>query len=242
MSGMFSTEPSPGEIQFRLGAIPVRIQPWFWLTSFLLAGSFFETEPRPWPAVMFVAVCLVSIIWHELGHAWAMRFFGARYVEIVLMGLGGLAFSHSRQPYSWQRILVALAGPANQLLIWGILMGLLATGILAIPPDNQLARILIFQILIVNLYWPLFNLLPIYPLDGGRVVRESAMAFMGTRGLRVSLWISALMCGGMIAWIVAAGGSMFNATIFGLMLAQNIQEIQFLGDQARYHDPTNWRS
>jgi Zn-dependent protease len=94
----------------------------------------------------------------------------------------------------------------------------------------------------VNLYWPLFNLLPIFPLDGGRVVRESAMALLGNRGMRASLWVSIVICGGMIAWIVAAGGSMFNAMIFGMMLANNIQEIQFLRDQDRYRDPSDWRS
>jgi Zn-dependent protease len=135
-----------------------------------------------------------------------------------------------------------LAGPANQLLIWGILFGLLKLKLISIPPDNQIFYILIIQILMVNLYWPLFNLLPIFPLDGGRVVRESAMALLGNRGMRASLWVSIVICGGMIAWIVAAGGSMFNAMIFGMMLANNIQEIQFLRDQDRYRDPSDWRS
>jgi len=242
MSGMFSTEPSPGEIQFRLGSIQVRIQPWFWLTSFLLAGPWFDQDPRPWPVVTFVGVCFASIIWHELGHAWAMRYFGARHVEIILNGLGGLATSQSRQSHTWQRIVVALAGPANQLLIWGILIGFLKMNVISIPPEGLVVRILIFQILMVNLYWPLFNLLPIFPLDGGRVVRESAVALFGNRGLRFSLWVSILICGGMIAWIVTAGGSMFNAMIFGMMLANNIQEIQFLRDQDRYRDPSDWRS
>ncbi len=242
MSGMFSSDPTPGEIQFRLGSIPVRIQPWFWLTAFLLAGPWFDQEPRPWPVVTFVAVCFASIVWHELGHALTMRYFGARYVEIMLTGLGGLATSQSRQSHTWQRIVVALAGPANQLLIWGILFGLLKLKLVSIPPNNQIIYILIIQILMVNLYWPLFNLLPIFPLDGGRVVRESAMALLGNRGMRASLWVSIVICGGMIAWIVAAGGSMFNAMIFGMMLANNIQEIQFLRDQDRYRDPSDWRS
>jgi hypothetical protein len=137
---------------------------------------------------------------------------------------------------------VALAGPANQLLIWGILFGLIKLKLISISPDNQIFYILIIQILMVNLYWPLFNLLPIFPLDGGRVVRESAMALLGNRGMRASLWVSIVICGGMIAWIVAAGGSMFNAMIFGMMLANNIQEIQFLRDQDRYRDPSDWRS
>lgn len=98
MSGMFSSDPTPGEIQFRLGSIPVRIQPWFWLTSFLLAGPWFDQEPRPWPVVTFVAVCFASIVWHELGHAWTMRYFGARYVEIMLTGLGALLRANLDSP------------------------------------------------------------------------------------------------------------------------------------------------
>lgn len=244
MSGMFSSQPgSPGELGFRLGPIPIRIQPWFWLTAFVLAGPWFNVDPRPWPVALFVLACLVSILWHELGHAWAMRWFGARYVEIVLTGFGGYAFTQSRPAHAWQRILIALAGPANQLAAWGIVFSLTQTGgNRSFLESYGLLDLFIDQILLINLFWPLLNLMPIFPLDGGRVARELGTSLLGAKGLRFSLYLSITLCAAMILWIVSAGGSMFNAMLFGMLLAQNIQELQALNEYQKFDDPGAWRS
>ncbi|NBU73215.1 MAG: hypothetical protein EBS53_17555, partial [Bacteroidetes bacterium] len=163
----------PGELGFRLGAIPIRIQPLFWLTTFVLAGPYFNLDPRPWPVVLFVMACLISIVWHELGHAWAMKLFGARYVEIVLTGFGGYASTQARASRSWQRILIALAGPGNQLVAWGLLLTTINIDALNSALESSgLANLFVSQLLMINLVWPLLNLMPIFPLDGGRVARE----------------------------------------------------------------------
>jgi Zn-dependent protease len=244
MSSLFNSPPGgPGELEFRLGAIPVRIQPWFWLTSFVLAGPWFNTDPRPWPVVMFVMACLVSILWHELGHAWAMQCFGARHVEIVLTGFGGYASTHSRAPRAWQRIAIALAGPANQLAAWAVMFLAVRSGIAdSLLESSILADLLLAQLMMINLLWPLVNLMPIFPLDGGRVTRELGVALLGTRGLKASLLLSIGLCGLFILWVVSSGGSMFNALLFGLLLAQNLQELQLINESQRYHDRGDWRS
>lgn len=244
MSSMFSNQPGgPGELGFRLGPIPIRIQPLFWLTAFVLAGPYFDMDPRPWPVILFVLACLVSIVWHELGHAWAMRWFGARYVEIVLTGFGGYAATQSRASRSWQRILIALAGPGNQLAVWALLNATTDSGhhYSDLKPAS-LASIFVRQLLMINLIWPLLNLMPIFPLDGGRVVRELGTNFLGAKGLKLSLYLSITICSTMIIWIVWAGGSIFNALLFGMLMAQNIQELQMLNDFHPHDDPGAWRS
>lgn len=244
MSAMFSKQPGgPGDLEFRLGPIPIRIQPLFWLTTFVLAGPYFNIDPRPWPVILFVVACFISIVWHELGHAWAMRLFGARYVEIVLTGFGGYASTQSRASQSWQRILIALAGPGNQLAAWGFLLTIINSGALgSVLESSGLASILVSQLLMINLVWPLLNLMPIFPLDGGRVARELGTALVGAKGLKLSLYLSITICATMIFWIVSAGGSMFNALLFGMLLAQNIQELQAVNDFHRFDDPGAWRS
>ena len=244
MSAMFSNQPgSPGELNFRLGSMPVRIQPWFWLTSFVLAGPWFSDEPRPWPMILFVVACTVSILWHELGHAWTMRWFGARYVEIVLTGFGGYAFTHSRASRPWQRILIALAGPCNQLAAWSLLLAAIHLGPLnSMLNSSELANQFVNQLLLINLAWPLLNLIPIFPLDGGRVCRELGTSLLGAKGLKLSLYLSGLICSAMIIWIVSVGGSLFNALLFGMLLAQNIQELQALNEFQHFDDSSAWRS
>lgn len=244
MSSVFSSPPGgPGELAFRLGAIPIRIQPWFWLTAFVLANPWFEEEPRPWPVLLFILSCLISIIWHELGHAWAMGWFGARHVEIALTGFGGYASTHARARFAWQRIVIALAGPANQLALLAMVLALVKAGFMeAGMAETPLLDVFVSQMAKINLLWPLLNLIPIFPLDGGCVVRELGTSLLGNRGLKSSLYLSITICACMFLWIVSAGGSLFNAMLFGLLLAQNIQELNALNDNHRFDDPGSWRS
>ena len=66
-------EPTRGEIHFRLFDIPVRVHPYFWLTTLFMGLS-----PDVGTLLIWVGVVFVSILWHELGHVFAYRFFGIR--------------------------------------------------------------------------------------------------------------------------------------------------------------------
>jgi stage IV sporulation protein FB len=100
--------------QFRVAGIPVRVHPFFWLASLIL--GFGSGDPEA--IVVWIVAVFVSILLHELGHAWAMRQFGSS-AHIVLYHFGGLAVEESAQ-YEWmptnerttrESIIVALAGP-----------------------------------------------------------------------------------------------------------------------------------
>src|SRR5439155_11280396 len=127
---------------------------------------------------------------HEFGHIWAGKAFGSDGV-IVLYGLGGLAIGSNEERYRWQRIVVSLAGPGIQLVLYGAIwiaqnrMGKAAWN------DMPLALQIGLEMLIfINLYWALFNLVPVWPLDGGMVTRELCTGASPRNGLQISLRIS----------------------------------------------------
>ena len=79
--------PSPGDLHFRLFGFPIRITPWFWIGAVLLGIG---GDSAPEAVLTWVVVVLISILVHELGHAFAIRYFGES-ARITLYHLGGLA-------------------------------------------------------------------------------------------------------------------------------------------------------
>ncbi len=178
----------PVDWNFRLLGFPVRVSLFFWLMAVMLGPR----EPRG--AVLWVVCMFVSILIHEFGHGLAARWFGFRS-KIMLYELGGLCVSESEEQSSNQRILILLAGPGAQFLLLGlvVLCGWLFLG-LSLTENWTIAKVFLglpigvhetisnngsvealelygylFQI---NLFWPLLNLLPIWPLDGGQIACE----------------------------------------------------------------------
>jgi len=197
------------DLNFRLGDIPVRVHPFFWLSAVLLAYSDLRTRQGAdilTFLLVWTAILLVSILVHELGHILMGRYFGNRG-HIILTGFCGLAVGSSNLPDRWQRILVFLAGPAAGFLLaaaavvgfWlynaPVTLFLLGRMIgLTIRPEGpsppELALFAMSTVLYINIFWGLVNLLPIWPLDGGQVCREVCQRHRGRDGTRVALIIS----------------------------------------------------
>ena len=118
------------------------------------------------------------VVLHELGHASMALLFGVRTREIVLLPIGGLA-RLERMPVGVAELLIALAGPAVNLAL-GLLFSILA--LLLVPPQPWSSPSLGLQLMIwlvfANFSLALFNLLPAFPLDGGRVLRGLLAFFM----------------------------------------------------------------
>jgi Zn-dependent protease len=174
---------------------PVRVHPMFWLLTVLLGWPYMADFGIGYLAI-WVVVVFVSILLHEFGHVLTGRLFGADS-RVVLYTFGGLAIGSLDLRRRWQRILVSLAGPGAQLLLaaavwWGFLP-------LVRPPQHAAWKGPVVEtiqmVLEVNIYWPLLNLLPIWPLDGGKVVRELCEAAFGRIGVSVSLGISLFVAG-----------------------------------------------
>ena len=134
---------------------------------------FFSTSTYgPVLAVAFVIGLYASIVAHEYGHALTARRFGIQTIAITLHFFGGVAKITSEPRTPKQELLIAIAGPAVSLalaalaaLAFGVLVVLQPAGV-----SGAVAGFLV-HLALMNLILGVFNLLPGYPMDGGRVLR-----------------------------------------------------------------------
>lgn len=234
------------DLRFTLAGIPVRVHPLFWLVAMFLGASGDLLQLPIWIFVVFV-----SILFHELGHALAFRFYGQRS-QIVLHFAGGLTIpesppwgvvGYSRAPSQTQEIVISLSGPfagftfaalvvvgvsfSGGLVLTNWLFGFIPLPLTAILPfGGKVLSMLVSMLLWVNVFWGLINLMPVYPLDGGNVARNLLVRYDPLDGMRKSLWLS-VIAGGLIA---LAGlfvlRSVYMAILFGLLAFQSYQAIQ----------------
>lgn len=123
--------------------------------------------------VAFVMAIFLCVILHELGHAFAAQHYGIRTRDIILYPIGGVARLETIPRKPKQELVVALAGPLVNLVIAAVLLPWSAIPSMEgaetefqIGPDNFL-----FAFASVNIWLALFNLVPAFPMDGGRVFR-----------------------------------------------------------------------
>jgi Zn-dependent protease len=115
------------------------------------------------------------VLLHELGHALMARQYGIGTRDITLYPIGGVA-RLTRMPRSpGAELLIALAGPAVNFVLVGGLIGLLSLGVLGPLTGAAFA----VNLIIVNLVLGLFNLIPAFPMDGGRVLRALLSGWVG---------------------------------------------------------------
>ena len=164
---------------FRLGAlagIGVYIHATFFLLIAWVGYSHYARE-RSWTdaleGVGFICALFACVVAHEFGHALTARRFGIRTRDITLLPIGGLARLERMPEDPKQELLVALMGPAVNVVIATAVFGWLAlTGspwslaALDIAGGDFLARLGV-----VNIFLVVFNMLPAFPMDGGRVLR-----------------------------------------------------------------------
>ena len=181
-------------IRFRLFGFPVTVEPWHWAILAFCGGALKIKEPEDLlPVLLFMAAGVVSIIIHELGHALTMRLFGGRHISIVLHGWGGYAISQGAPFSRGQHILISLAGPLLQvacglLVLIALIMSAAtssgSTGLEAGPVYQ-----LLYSFIYVSLFWAVLNLIPVYPMDGGQILR----GILGPRRIQLTFQISIIV-------------------------------------------------
>jgi Zn-dependent protease len=192
-----------------------------------------------------VAVAFVSILVHELGHAFAFRRYGAD-AHIVLYAFGGLAVPWHAVAGRGRRVVIALAGPVAGFLLCGLAYGSQKAFDWAGPAAPRPVQWLYVSLVFVNLVWGLFNLLPVYPLDGGQVCREVCTSLSRRRGTRISLEVSVAVAG-LVAlygfacalersngggWLTAnlplwfPRGTLWTGILFAILAVQSYQLLQ----------------
>lgn len=226
----FPTRGTPYDLRFSLFGVPVTISPFFWVLSGILGFSWLKVEPGgPMNLVGWMLCVLVSILLHEFGHALTMRAFGHR-PEVVLHHFGGYATYRGRaQETPWKSLLISVAGPAVQLVLWAILYfgvdpWLKATG--RMPESGTPLDAIRISLLYINLIWPIINLIPVLPLDGGRIL----WALLAMTGLRNAVdWtlrISVVVGVGFAVVCLLMLGSFLAGAMFAFMAMDNYQTLK----------------
>lgn len=124
-------------------------------------------------SIAFLVAVFASVLIHEFGHALMARRFGVRTPDITLLPIGGVARLERIPEKPYQELLVAIAGPATNIVIaLGLLVYLAATGqIDAVRSMGIMGGGLAGRVLWINLWLVIFNMIPAFPMDGGRVLR-----------------------------------------------------------------------
>ena len=242
---MFLGEPpsTQADLHFRLFGFPVRVHPFFWVVTLLLGLGGDVADPIN--TLIWVAVVFVSILVHELGHAFLQRYYGGE-PRLTLYSFGGLASCDDCDRSPRAQILISLAGPGAGFLLAGLVIAVLApTGHLrgfelSLFPviweqfDPQYFQqygkdsprdTLISDLLQVNILWGILNLLPIYPLDGGRIARELFTLNNARAGIIQSLQLS-IGTAVLVAIYALVNQSMYTCIMFGVLAYGNFQTLQ----------------
>jgi Zn-dependent protease/CBS domain-containing protein len=157
-----------------LFGVPVRFHFTFVLLLIFLLFIGVGNKQSGAATALYIAALFASVLLHELGHTLVARHYGIKTLEIVMFPIGGVS-RPERQPKPSEELPISLAGPLVNLLIALVLLGWIAMqqGWVSIetlrePSDANLAE----RIAAGNLVLFLFNLLPAYPMDGGRILRS----------------------------------------------------------------------
>ena len=185
---------------FEFFDIPVYVDVSFLLILFLFlnsGGSFSY-------GLMQALVLGLSIVAHEYGHALTGRLFGCETHDINLSMIGGCASMLSMPRRGWQEFLVAIAGP----LVSFVLCGLGYSALRFLPIENDFLAYMLIYLFYLNLVLGGFNLLPGFPMDGGRIFRSVLMLFTTRpKATLVAMWV-----GRVVAVLLGLSGlyAMFN--------------------------------
>jgi stage IV sporulation protein FB len=153
-------------MSFSFLGYPAQIQMNFWFLAAVLSGAFSAKTSTDWQeALVWIVVAVFSILIHEVGHASIMRHFGDDAVRIELNGMGGAAIP-TRRFTRGQDFLLTLAGPLASVSLG--LIGWLVMKVL--PPQGDLAKMVFDEWLWINFGWTVLNMLPVLPMDGGRLL------------------------------------------------------------------------
>lgn len=234
-------------LNFKLFNIPVRIQPLFWLGAFVIGGGLsieISSQGRDGliATIFSMIAILISILVHELGHAFTSRKLTQVNPAIELVAFGGFASPNTHLSRR-ETFLVTWAGPlAGFALFFAVVLlfiGLYgpsdgfhfaslvtfpwttprASDLEVLTTLNPFALSFLMTMLWANFWWNAINLLPVFPLDGGRIyasIEDSALKIhrvgMITAGLAV--------CGALYFRFL------IGAILFGFLAYQNFQQIQ----------------
>ncbi|WP_141592883.1 MULTISPECIES: M50 family metallopeptidase [unclassified Myxococcus] len=208
--------------RFRLGSIPVEVHPSHLLVSGMLAWSSVPAAQNGWPfrqvdgapplghasamvvyILSWMLIVFVSVLIHEMGHALASRLFGYR-PSIALVWMGGHTLpTDAPGPLPWKRdLLITAAGP-----FFGLMLGVTSgVGYLLLEGRSPALDFFLLTFMIANFFWAFLNMLPVLPLDGGRITTTLATRVFGPRrGFVLAQGLALLVCVGAVVYGLRSG-------------------------------------
>jgi Zn-dependent protease len=176
--------------------------------SFLLAPAlvfYSNLDNGLYAALLSVGIALAvfgCVLLHELGHALMARVFGIPTRDITLYPIGGVARLERISEHPGEEVAIAVAGPAVNVAIAGglwaglKLAGVPIWGVLASLSSAPFPLALLVSLLVLNVGLVVFNMLPIFPMDGGRVLRALLSMGLGRlRGTEIAATVGMVMAG-----------------------------------------------
>lgn len=233
-------------IRFRLFGIPVEIHPFFWVTTCLLGGGVDAHSPEAIRSVLwFMIAALISILAHELGHAITGLRYGGGSARISLNAFGGLA-EHLGAPLRRDhRFRMLAAGPGAGLMLclgvsgllclkfspadaWSLVSNTLFGTPFRFPSEAwmEAARnhvdlmVFVRHLLRINFWWSLLNLVPVPPLDGGKIAE--LFIHPRTKVHRIAVFTAAGLA--LVAFLKF--GQTYTAFLFGFLAWDNYQKLR----------------
>ena len=210
-----------GETVIRIHVTLLLLLAWYAWGGWRMAGVGGAVEE-----LVFIALVFVSVLLHEFGHIRAARGYGIPTPEVLLTPIGGLARIARMPDQPRQELVIALAGPLVTLAIVLAVGGGVAavSGAQALIPESVVDVPLWTAIAWINVFLLGFNILPSFPMDGGRVLRALLAMRLGmVRGTKIAARV-----GQGVAVVFAILGLQYN--IFLVLIAAFV----FLGAEAEY--------
>ncbi|MEP7015927.1 MAG: site-2 protease family protein [Verrucomicrobiota bacterium] len=200
---------------FRIAGIQLRIHVTFLLLIAWLAFGYYEQGGSAAAAsrVVFILLLFLCVVLHEFGHAIAAKSFGINTPDITLLPIGGVARLERMPEEPRQELVIAIAGPlVNVVIAFGLFMAGGWRG--SLEQETVERGALIPQLMTINIVLVLFNLLPAFPMDGGRVLR----AVLATRMTYARATQIAALIGQGFAFVFGFIGLMWNPFLIFIAL------------------------
>ncbi len=183
-----------------VGGTLIRVHVTFFLLLAWVGGSAWIAggAPAALDSVVFILLLFACVVLHELGHVLAARRYGVQTPDITLLPIGGVARLERIPEKPSQEFVIAIAGPLVNVVIAAILLVILG-GVLpadSLELDNPAVN-LIARLAGANIFLVVFNLIPAFPMDGGRILRAALAHWLGyTQGTRIAATVGQVLAFG----------------------------------------------
>jgi Zn-dependent protease len=208
---------------FLIAGFEVRVHWSLALVALLMAAQVVLAGMPWWLFPVLVAVWIVAVLLHELGHAAMTRLLGGHANRLVLWALGGIT-DNDVPPTPGKRFAVAAAGPLVSFVLYA------SAALAAHALGGGMTAQLLGLVADFNATLLLFNLIPAYPLDGGAMVRAALWPVVGLRrAVRWTITLAYVVLAGLAVWAVLTSSVLLFA-IAAMLLISVIREHRAVAD------------